>query len=140
MRNKRTTIEFKNNEQWNVVADMLGLKGNSFFGGVEDCEFSVFQLNTILEMGFISPGYRFNNSPTVKTFFEFGKRAEAYGATVVYEGFLESRYRANAQLVITGVRVTNFPDSVSLVLDFSQTFHTADEFTANRGLLRAWYD
>ena len=140
MSNKERTTGLKNNEQWNLVAEMLGLKGHSFFGGIERCDFSVFQLNTILEMGFISPGYRFNNSPTVKTFFEFGKRAEAYRGTVVYEGFLESRYRANAQLVVTGVRVTNFPDSVSLVLDFSQTFHTADEFTANRGLLRAWYD
>ena len=140
MSNKERTTELKNNEQWNLVAEMLGLKGHSFFGGIERCDFSVFQLNTILEMGFISPGYRFNNSPTVKTFFEFGKRAEAYGATVVYEGFLESKNRKGALLLIEGVRVTNFSDSVSLILDFSQTFHTADEFTANHELLRAWYD
>jgi len=140
MRNKQISTQSRNNDQWNLVAEMLGIKGNSFFGGVERCDFSVFQLAGILERGFISPRYRFNNSPTVETFFKFGKRAEAYGGTVVYEGYLEPKHRKGARLVIEGVRVTNFPDSVGLVLHFSQTFHTADEFTANHELLRAWYD
>ena len=140
MRKKGITIEFKMNEQWDFVAEILDIKGKSFFGGVERCEFSLFQLKHILDIGFISPEYTFNDSPKVATLFEFGKRAEAHGATVVYEGFLESKYRCGAQLVVVGVKVTNFPDSVRLILDFSQTFHAADEFTANPKLLRAWYD
>ena len=140
MHKKQIAVRSKINEQRSLVAEMLGLKGKSFFGGAEYCEFSVFQLNTFLEIGFISLEYMFNDSPTVETFFKFGKRAEAYGATVVYEGFLGSKFRNNARLVIEGVRVTNFPASASLILDFSQTFHTADEFTANHELLRAWYD
>ena len=43
-------------------------------------------------------------------------------------------------LIIEGVKVTDFNDSASLILDFAQAFHSADEFTANSELLRAWYD
>jgi len=127
-------------EQWHTVADMLGVRTKKFFGGVENCEFSVDILLRILDLGFAKPEYKFNDSPTVKTFLEFGQRAETYGATVEYIGFLESQYRKDAHLVVEGVKVTSFPDSASLVLDFSQTFHDADEFTANSSLLRAWYD
>ena len=128
------------NEQWDTAAELLGLKDKTFFGGVEDCEFTVVQLTHLLEIGFVSLSYKFNQSPTVETFYDFGKRAESYGATVTYEGFLESKARDNAHLVIDGIKVTNFSDSAELILDFSQTFHDADEFTANTGLLRAWYD
>jgi hypothetical protein len=128
------------NDQWDAVAEMLGIKENEFSGGVEYCELSVEQLSGLLDMGFIVPEFKFNNSPTIKTFFEFGKRAEACGAAVAYIGFLESKSRKNAQLVIDGIVVIDFNDLPSLILDFSQTFHNADEFTANSELLRAWYD
>jgi len=127
-------------DPWETIADMLGIKTKKFFGGVEDCEFSVDILSRTIDLGFAKPEFKFNNSPTVKTFLEFGQRAQIYGATVEYIGFLESKYRKDACLVVTGVKVTSFPDSASLVLDFSQTFHGADEFTANSTLLRAWYD
>ena len=127
-------------EQWKTVADMLGIRTKEFAGGVESCGFSLDVLSRVLELGFIKPEYKFNDSPTVKTFLEFGQRAETFGATVEYIGFLESKYRKDACLVVTGVKVTSFPDSVGLVLDFSQTFHDADEFTTNASLLRAWYD
>ena len=35
-------------EKWKTVADMLGLKGKMFFGGVENCEFSLEKLSSIL--------------------------------------------------------------------------------------------
>ena len=127
-------------EQWDTVAEILGVKEKTFFGGVERCEFSLKQLFGFIETGFIMPEYKFNSSPTVETFFEFGKRAEAYGASVEYMGFLESKSRDNARLVVEGNEVTSFPDSASLIMDFSQTFHDADEFTTNAELLRAWYD
>ena len=127
-------------EQWDTVAFMLGLKEKDFFGGVEHCEFSLERLTGFLDIGFIELEYKCNNSPTVKTFYKFGKRAEAYGALVGYIGFLESMSRENARLVIDGIKVTAFPDSASLIMDFSQTFHEADEFTTNSELLRAWYD
>ena len=119
---------------------MLGLKDKPFLGGVESCDITFEQLSTLLDLGVITPGYHYNDSPTVETYFEFGKRAKASGATVIYIGFLESKSRADATLIIEGVKVKNFPDSVSLIMDFSQTFHGADEFTANVELLRAWYD
>ena len=127
-------------EQWDTAAKLLGLAKGAFSGGVEYCELTVAQLTRLLEIGFVSLSYKFNQSPTVETFYEFGKRAEECGATVVYEGFLESKARENAKLVIDGVKVKNFSGSSELVLDFSQTFHDADEFTAKTGLLRAWYD
>ena len=128
------------NGKWETVAEMLGISNKTFFGGVERCGFSVDILSRILDIGLAKLEFKFNNSPTVKTFFDFGQRAETYGATVEYIGFLESKYRKDAHLVVEGVKVTSFPDSASLVLDFSQTFHGADEFTANASLLRAWYD
>ena len=137
---KQRKKEARVSEQWDALAEMLGLRDKTFFGGVEHCEFSLEKLSGFLNLGFIIPDYKFNNSPTVEVFFEFGKRAEACGALVMYIGFLESKSRENARLVIEGIKVTSFPDSVSLILDFSQTFHDADEFTASSRLLRAWYD
>ena len=133
-------INEKTNEQWNTVAKTLGLKGKEFLGGIERCEFSVGHLSAFVDCGFISPAYKFNGTPTVETFYEFGKRAEESGATVEYIGFLESKDRDNARLIIEGIEITKFPDSTSLILDFAQTFHDADEFTSNAELLRAWYD
>ena len=127
-------------EHWGKIAAILGIKDNEFMGGVEYCEFSVEQLTAILDLGFISLEYKFNDTPTVEIFYEFGKRAEAHGAVVNFMGFLESEYRKNARLIIEGVKVENFADNANLILDFSQRFHKADEFTANAELLRAWYD
>ena len=127
-------------EQWDAVAKMLGLKDKEFLGGVEHCVFSVGQLSAFLDLDVIKPEYKCNNSPTVETFYEFGKRAEESGASVQYIGFLESKSRDDARLVIDGVEVAEFSDSASLILDFSQTFHDADEFTASAELLRVWYD
>ncbi|MDR1538552.1 MAG: hypothetical protein LBU32_11270 [Clostridiales bacterium] len=132
--------EAKHREQWDEIAALLDVKGKSFFGGVENCEFSVQQLTKLLEYGVISLKHKLNDSPTVETFYEFGKRAAAIGATVEYIGFLESKYLKDYRVTINGVKVTNFPESMNLVLDFAQTFHDADEFTANPQLLRAWYD
>jgi len=127
-------------EQWDAAAEILGVKGKPFFGGVENCDFTTSQISDLLDLGFILPENKFNNSPTVETFFNFGKRAKATGASVKYIGFLESKSRDNARAVIEGVRITNFTHSTNLLLDFAQIFHDADEFTANSGLLRAWYD
>jgi len=128
------------NEQWDMAAKMLGVKNKDFLGGVENCRFSVGQLSAILDLGIIKPAYKCNNSPTAETFYEFGKKAEESGASVEYIGFLESETRNDARLVIEGIEITKFPDLASLILDFSQTFHDADEFTSNSELLRAWYD
>ena len=130
----------KTPEQWETVAEILGLKDKAFIGGIESCEFSLEKLSYFLEIGFIRPKYKCNFSPTVETFYEFGKRAEAYGASVEYIGLLESKARDDARLLIDGIKVTRFPDSVKLIMDFSQTFHEADEFTTEPELLRAWYD
>ena len=127
-------------EQWRKAADILGIRNSDFLGGIERCEFSVAQLTAILDLGFISLEHKYNYAPNVETFYNFGKRAEGYGATMAYEGFLENKYRDGSRLIIEGVRVTNFPDSASFVMDFSQTFHKADEFTSSAELLRAWYD
>ena len=135
-------IESKTNtlEQWNMAAEMLGIKDKDFLGGIERCGFSLETLSALLEIGFILFEYKCNNTPTIKVFYEFGKRAEEHGATVEYMGFLESKYRDGASLIIEGVQVVNSLDSAALILDFSQTFHKADDFTANAELLRAWYD
>ena len=127
-------------ERWDKVAELLGVKAKTFSGGVENCEFSVRQLSDTLDLGLVKPEQKYNYSPNVETFFEFGKRAETHGATVEYIGFLESKYRDDARLLVDGIRVTNFSGAVDLILDFAQTFHTADEFTANSEMLRAWYD
>jgi len=127
-------------EQWHTVADMLGVRTKAFYGGVENCGFSMDILSRILDLGFAKPEVKFNYSPTIKAFLDFGQRAEVCGATVEYIGFLESKYRKDACLVVTGVKVTSFPNSASLVLDFSKTFRDADEFTVSPELLRAWYD
>jgi len=127
-------------ENWNTVADILGLGKKEFFGGVENCEVSVQNLSTILDMGFIKPEQKMNNSPTVNTFLEFGIKAMAEGSTVKYIGFLESISRKDARLLVDGIIVTNFPKSVDLIMSFAQTFHGADEFTSNHEILRAWYD
>ena len=55
-------------------------------------------------------------------------------------GFLESEYRSDTRLLIEGIKITNFPKSVDLIMSFAQTFHSADEFTSNHEILRAWYD
>ncbi len=128
------------NEQWDIAAEMLGVKDSDFFSGVVNCEFSFEQLSGLINLGIIRLEHKFNNSPAVEIFYEFGKRAAVCGAMVVYIGFLESKLRDNARLVIEGVKVTKFFDSSCLILDFAQTFHGADEFTANAELLRAWYD
>jgi len=127
-------------EKWSTVAGILGLRKKEFFGGVEDCEVSVQNLSTIVDMGFTKPEQKFNYSPTINTFLEFGKKAEAIGATVEFIGFLESEYRTDARLLIEGIKITNFPKSVDLIMNFAQTFHSADEFTSNHEILRAWYD
>ena len=127
-------------EKWKAVAHMLGLRGKIFLGGVENCEFSLEKLSSILDFGFIERGFKYNYSPTVETYYEFGKRAVLSGASVEYFGILENEYRDDAMLIIEGVKVTDFINSASLILDFAQTFHSADEFTANSELLRAWYD
>jgi hypothetical protein len=126
--------------QWDTAAQILGLTNKQFFGGVEDCNFTAEQLSAILDIGIIKLEHSFNYSPTVGTFYEFGKRAQSYGATVKYIGFFESKSRENARLLLDGIEVTNFPDSTSLIMDFAQTFHNADEFTTEPKLLRAWYD
>jgi hypothetical protein len=128
------------NGQWDNAVEILGLKGKTFFGGVENCDFTVAQLSILLDIGMTTLDFKFNYAPTVETFYEFGKRAEADGATVTYIGFLESNGRPDARVLIDGVKVTNFPDSMSLILDFAQSFHKADEFTANSEALRAWFD
>ena len=90
-------------EHWDTVAEMLGIKEKAFSGGIESCGFSAEQLAAFLDLGFITLDYKFNYSPTVKTFFEFGKRAEARGASVEYIGFLEPKYRPDAQIVVEGI-------------------------------------
>jgi hypothetical protein len=129
-----------NNELWDKAAKRLGLIDKTFFGGIERCDVTIEQLSYLLEIGFTWPEHRFNESATVETFFKFGKLAEKHGAKVVYISFLESRYRNNPMVVIEGVEVTDFPDSASLIMEFAQSFHGADEFTAEPELLRAWYD
>jgi hypothetical protein len=126
--------------QWDIVAKMLGLTDKAFSGGIERCDISMEQLTILLDMGFTWFEYKFNNSPTIENFFKFGKLAESCGANITFIGFLESKYRENARIVIEGIKVTNFPDTMTLILNFAQSFHDADEFTANSGLLRAWYD
>jgi len=133
-------MDSQTKEKWNTVADILGLRKKQFFGGVEDCEVSVQNLTDILDIGFIKPEQKMNYSPTINIFLEFGKKAVETGATVKYIGFLESEYRTDARLVIEGIKITNFPESIDLILSFAQTFHSADEFTANHEILRAWYD
>jgi hypothetical protein len=135
-----TEAEVKHRENWDIAASLLGVKDHHTPGGVEDCEFSVQQLSELLELGVISLEHRFNNSPTVETFYKFGKMAAAVGATVAYIGILEPKCRVDYRAAIEGVRVTNFPESINLVLDFAQTFHTADEFNVKLQQLRAWYD
>ena len=137
---QEANIDNNMQDQWNIVANMLGLKQKTFFGGVESCKFSVEELSSVLDMGFTKPEQKQNQAPTVETFFNFGKQAVASGAVVEYIGFLESKSRDDARLIIDGIKVTNFPESIDLILEFSQTFHGADEFTAKRDLLRAWYD
>ena len=83
------------NDKWDAATEMLGLKDKGFFGGVERCNFTLPQLTKLIKIGLVSPEHRFNNSPTVRAFFEFGKRAEGCGAKVVFEGFLESKAREN---------------------------------------------
>lgn len=128
------------NERWSKAAEILGLTGKKFFGGVENCDFTVAQLSALLDLSMTTPDFNANNKPTVGTFLEFGKRAETAGATVLFIGFLESDGRPDAGILVDGVEVTGFPDSASLILDFAQTFHKADEFTANSKLMRAWFD
>jgi len=125
--------------KWKQVAQLVCAENEDFYD-VERCLVSVDKLPAIIELGFSSLEHRFNQSPTVAVFYEFGKRAAEIGATVYLEAFLESRYRKDSRLVIEGVRVTNFPESAKLIMDFAQTFHRADEFTAKPKLLRAWYD
>ena len=84
--------------------------------------------------------HSFNQSPTVEVFLEVGKQAEVAGATVTFIGFLESNSRPDAGLAIEGIEITDFPDSATLIMSFSQAFHQADEFTANAEKLRAWFD
>ena len=125
--------------KWKQVAKLVCAENQDFYD-VERCLFSIDKLPGIMDLGFSSLEHRFNQSPTVEVFFEFGKRAAEIGASVHFEAFLESRYRKDSRLVIEGVRVTNFPESAKLIMDFAQTFHSADEFTASPELLRAWYD
>ena len=126
--------------KWRQVATLLGIDKAEFLGGVERCDFTIEKLPQIIKLGFTTLDYKCNRAPAVEVFYEFGKRAARHGATVHFEGFLESQYRKDPRLVIEGVRVTNFPDSAKLVMDFAQAFHGADEFTSNAELLRAWYD
>jgi hypothetical protein len=128
------------NERWSKAAEILGLTCKKFFGGVEICDFTVEQLSALLDLGMITLDFKSNSKPPAGIFFEFGKRAEAVGATVEYIGFLESNGRPDARVLVDGVEIRDFPDSVSLVLDFAQTFHESDEFTANPELMRAWFD
>ena len=127
-------------EAWHAAVKILCLENKNFFGGIERCEFSLDKLLCILKLGLIKPEHRYNYSPSVEVFYEFGKRAVKYNVSVEYIGFFESEYRKDARLVIEGIKVTNVPDSSEFIMDFAQTFHKADEFTANRNLLRAWYD
>ncbi|MCL1798190.1 MAG: hypothetical protein FWG23_00380 [Eggerthellaceae bacterium] len=128
------------NENWNRAVELLGLKDKTFFGGVEHCGFTVAQLSELITLGLSKPEHRFNWSPTVETFLEAGKKAEAAGAAVSFIGFLESNGRPDARVTITGIEITNVPDSASLIMDFAQIFHKADEFTTSAEILRAWFD
>jgi hypothetical protein len=128
------------NDKWDKAAELLGLKDKTFFGGVEHCVFTVAQLTEVLGLGVTGLNYKFNQSPTVETFFEFGKKAEATGATVSFGGYLESKDRPDAILSVDEIKITNLPDSARLIMDFSQAFHKADEFTTNKEMLRAWFD
>ena len=130
----------KHDELWEMAADVLGLTDKTFFGGIERCDVTVDQLSCLLEIGFTRPDYRSNDSATIETFFKFGKLAEKHGAKVVYLGFLESKFRKDPRIVIEGIEVAGFPDSTSLIMEFAQSFHGADEFTASPEQLRAWYD
>jgi len=127
-------------KRWKQAAKLLGIDYYSTSLGVDRCRFPLELLPEVIELGFTSFDYKFNYAPTVSTFYEFGKRAVEQGATVHLEGFLESKYRKDARFVVEGIRVTDIPDSARLIMDFAQTFHDADEFTANPELLRAWYD
>jgi len=128
------------NDRWDKAAEILNLKGKTFFGGVENCDFTVAQLFELLELDMTSLDFKFNQSPTVETFLEVGKLAEAVGATVSFSGFLESKGRPDARVVVSSITITRFPDSAGLIMKFSQAFHRADEFTTNREMLRAWFD
>ena len=136
-------IDFNKGESYEIIwkkVTKLSGAGNRVSLGVERCLVSIDKLPNIMELGFSSLDHKFNDSPTVAVFYEFGKRAAKYGATVHFEAFLESQYREDSRLVIEGIRVTNFPESAKLIMDFAQTFHSADEFTAKPELLRAWFD
>jgi hypothetical protein len=133
-------LENEKHAKWDTAAEILGLKGKEFFGGIERCEFTVEQLSGILGLSIAPPVHSCNGSPAVDAYFKFGKQAEESGATVRYIGFLESKSRKDAIAVIEGISITKFPNSASLILDFAQLFHSADEFTANAEQLYAWYD
>ena len=128
------------NDEWSKAVDILNLKGKEFLGGIESCDFTVAQLSELLDLGLTKLDYKFNDAPTVKTFLEVGKLAEVVGATVSFIGFLESKGRPSARAVVEGIKITNFPDSARLAMEFSQAFHQADEFITNKEMLRAWFD
>jgi len=138
--NEEVLVLVSTNDNWDKAAEILGIKGEAFFGGVENCDFSVTQLSELLSLGLTALDNKFNESPTVKTFLEIGTKAEAAGAAVTFSGFLESKYRHDARAVVDSIKITNFPDSANLIMEFSQAFHQADEFTTNAEVLRAWFD
>lgn len=91
-------------------------------------------LKWLVANGFLSPGDCQNDSPSAREFIEF---MESH-PTFVANGYATCKARPDCRVTITGLSAPRV--SREDIIDFSDKFNDADEFSVSHGTAYCWYD
>lgn len=120
---------------------------NEDLGGAEHFHnLSLDKLEKLLEEGFANPQEKQNFSPTIKQFYEFGKKCVAKGYNAVFIGYAISPDREDYRTSIEGIEVRIQTELIEARIDFNlrdefeKFAESADETEINFSVLYAWWD
>lgn len=99
---------------------------------------SLETLQQILQEGYTTPSAKFNATPSVSSFIEFGQRCQRNGVTATFDGIAFADKQA-PDLVIDAITVIGVKD-LDFAGEFVQFVRGCDELEINSQQLYAWWD
>ena len=116
--------------------EILGIKGERFFGGCETINhLTLKQLEQLIEEDFIELEECQNDSPTINDFYNLMKQHPE----VCAHGYAVEVKRRDYRITLEGLRYTGLV-SPQLAAAFTKLCRHADEFELDENYLYSWWD
>jgi len=121
------------------------LTDKDYLGGVVRFdEITIPTAQRLIELGYLEPTERQNESPTAETMIEWGKKwNDKYGLPIVFvHGYVVSHKREDCRITLEGIRCfwLGLPNLREMIDDFINQFRNADEFSYDEEHGFCWWD